>query len=163
MNENTQFQVIKPLSNLRSKIATTGGASEQESIDAAEEALKHIKQEFEVALRKDILKIKDAVAEMTDSPNAIQHALSKINGISHDIKGMAATFDYPLLTTIAQSLCHFITNCKPATQSGLTVIKAHAKAMETVVSHSLQGDGGEVGQALIEILDAAVENARLRI
>ena len=163
MNGKTQFQVIKPLSNLRARISTTGGPSEQESLDAAEEALKLIKQEFEVALRDDILKIRDAIAKMTDSPTAIEDALSKIYGISHDIKGMAATFDYPLLTNIAQSLCHFISNCKPVTQSRLTVIKAHAKAMETVVSHSLQGDGGEVGQALIEILDAAVENARLRI
>ena len=163
MNGKIQFQVIKPLSNLQAKIPTTGGLSEEESLAAAEKALNDIKENFEVALREDILKIRDAISKAINTPSVIEDAISEINGISHDIKGMAATFDYHLLTHIAQSLCRFILSSKPVTQTRLTVIKAHAKAMETVVSHSLKGEGGEVGQEMLDILDAAVEKARVQI
>ena len=159
MNGKIQFQVIKPLSNLQSKIPMTGGLSEEDSLVAAEEALKDIKENFEVALREDILKIRDAISKAINTPSVIEDAISEINGISHDIKGMAATFDYHLLTHIAHSLCRFILSSKPETQMRHTVIKAHAKAMETVVSHSLKGEGGEVGRELLDILDAAVEKA----
>ncbi len=113
-------------------------------------------------MQADLSKIDDAISKAINTPTSAADALQEIFGISHDIKGQAASLDYPLLTMIAQSLCKFISSNEPAALQRLDVVSAHARAMGTVVAHTIRGDGEENGKKLLDVLDAVVESALTR-
>ena len=159
MSGKSQYQVINPPNTLRAKVPTTGGPSMGEMAADAEAALREIKDNYEAVVQADLSKINDAISKAIETPTSAADALQEIFGISHDIKGQAASLDYPLLTMIAQSLCKFISSNEPAALQRLDVVSAHARAMGTVVAHTIRGDGGENGKKLLAVLDAVVESA----
>jgi len=162
MSGESQHQVIIPPNMLQAKVPKTGGPSMDEMAASAEAALREIKDNYEAVVQADLRKINDAISRAIETPATEADALKEIFGISHDIKGQAASLDYPLLTMIAQSLCRFISNSEPAALKALDVVSAHARAMGTVVAYTIRGDGGEIGKKLLDVLDAAVEKALAR-
>ena len=162
MSEKAQYQVINPPSTLRAKVPRTGGRSVEQMAADAETALQDIKDNYEAVVKADLRRFEAALARAAESPALAEDALKEIFGISHDIKGQAASLDYPLLTAIAQSLCRFISTSEPAARMGLDVVGVHARAMGTVVAHTIRGDGGDNGRKLLRALDAAVEKALSR-
>ena len=162
MSGKSPHQVIKPSNTLRAKIPKTGGPSVNEMTADAETALREIKDKYETIVQADLRKINEAIFKVTETPTSAAAALKEIFGISHDIKGQAASLDYPLLTAIAQSLCCFISTNETVALKGFDVVGAHARAMGTVVAHTIRGDGGENGKNLLDALDAAVAQALAR-
>ncbi len=156
MSTKSQYQVINLPNSLQAKVPKTGGPSMDDMAADAKAALQEIKDNYEDMVQGDLRRINDAISRAMEAPTTAADALKEIFGISHDIKGQAASLDYPLLTAIAQSLCRFITS-EPAALKGLDVVSAHARAMGTVVAHTIRGDGGEQGKKLLDVLDAAVE------
>jgi HPt (histidine-containing phosphotransfer) domain-containing protein len=157
-----QCQLFNPPNLLQAKIPRTGGPRMDEITADAEAALREIKDTYETVVKEDLRKIDEAIARAMETPSAAADALKEIFAVSHDIKGQAASFDYPLLTAIAQSLCSFISANEAAAIRELDVVGAHARAMGTVVAHSIRGDGLEKGRKLLDVLAAAVEQALAR-
>ena len=162
MSAKSQYQVINPPSTLQAKVPKTGGPRMDEMAADAEAALQEIKDNYEAVVQADLRKIDDAISRAMETPTSAADALKEIFGISHDIRGQAASLDYPLLTAIAQSLCRFIATSEPAALKGLDVVSAHTRAMGTVVAHRIRGDGGENGKKLLDALDSAVKKALSR-
>lgn len=162
LSEKKQCQVIKPPNTLLAKFSKTGGPSKAEMMADAEAALHEYEDTYETVVRADLQKINDAISRATKTPTSAPEALKEIFGVSHDIKGQAASFNYPLLTAIAQSLCRFINSSEAAALKKFDVVGAHAKAMGTVVKHSMRSDGLVKGRKLLKVLDAAVEQALAR-
>ncbi len=162
MSAKSQYQVINPPNTLLAKVPKTGGPPMDDMAADAEAALQEIKDNYEAVVQADLRKIDDAVSRAIETPASAADAVKEIFGISHDIKGQAASLDYPLLTAIAQSLCRFISTSEPAALKGIDVVGAHARAMGTVVAHTIRGDGGDNGKKLIGALDAAVAKALSR-
>jgi hypothetical protein len=77
--------------------------------------------------------------------------------IAHDLRGQAGTFDYPLITRVGSSLCHFTDGLDYCDDRGLEVIRLHIDAMQAIVAASLRGDGGKVGQEIASGLEKAVQ------
>ena len=162
MSANSQHRLIKPPNMLRLKIPRTGGPSmEQMAADAAA-ALREIKDKYEAVVQADLRKIDDAISRAIKTPTTTGDALKEIFGICHDIKGQAATLDYPLLTAIARSLCRFISTSESAASKGIDVVHVHSKAMAIVVGQKIRGDGGDNGKQLLDSLDSAVKKALAR-
>ena len=159
MSAKNQHQVIYPPSTLQAKVPKTGGRSVEQMAADAETALQEIKDNYEAVVQVEVRMIDDAISRAMETPTAAADALKEIFGISHDIKGQAASLDYPLLTAIAQSLCRFITTSEPAALKGLDVVGMHSRAMGTVVARRIRGDGGEYGKKLLDALNSAVKKA----
>ncbi len=128
----------------------------------AETALQDIKDNYEAVVQADVRRMDDAISRAMETPASAADALNEIFGISHDIKGQAASLDYPLLTAIAQSLCRFISTSEPTALKGLDVVGMHTRAMGTVVAHRIRGDGGEIGKKLLDALGMAAKKALSR-
>lgn len=156
MSGKSQSQVIKPSNTLQAKIPKTGGPSMDDMAADAEAALDEIKDNYASMVQADLRKINEAISRAMETPASAADVLQEISGISHDIKGQAASLGYPLLTEIAQSLCHFISASELSASLKLDVVSAHARAMGTVMSHTISGDGGENGKRLLDALKAAV-------
>ena len=82
--------------------------------------------------------------------------LEVIEGTAHDIKGQAGTFDFPLLTLIAESLCDMLRAADTIEDRQIGLIEAHIDAIGIIVRRRIQGDGGDMGKQLLSRLQTAV-------
>lgn len=83
-------------------------------------------------------------------------ALRRLFEAAHDVKGQGASFGYPLLSRIGQSLCRIGHGASyesfPA--EALRVAAAHVGAMKIILEKRIRGDGGALGTRLAERLEA---------
>lgn len=68
---------------------------------------------------------------------------------AHDIKGQGATFDYDLMTDIANHLCRYIEEQACFNDAQMAHIQTHIDALAQVLDNHLTHDGGTQGQALL--------------
>jgi hypothetical protein len=83
-------------------------------------------------------------------------ALRQIFEGAHDIKGQGASFGYPLLSRIGQSLCRVGhgASYESFSADALKVVGAHLEAMKIILEKEIRGDGGALGARLADKLEA---------
>lgn len=157
MAGRANYQVIKPPNRLAEKVPSHGGPDLSSIVNEAESALRDLKQDYEVWIREDLETLQTCYRAATESPDAASEMVDKIFSVSQTIKGQGATFEYPLLTMIAESLCKLISVLAANAVSHLELVALHIDSMRVVVDDDLQGTGGERGKELIAMLRVAVE------
>ena len=75
--------------------------------------------------------------------------LPRLFTISHDMKGQAATFGYPLVSELGNRLCRLIETEPSPGQESLGRMERLVRGMAQVIAQRLDGDGGAVGQDLL--------------
>jgi len=85
-------------------------------------------------------------------------SLETLAGAAHDLKGMAATYGYPLVTQIAASLCRLIETDagKAAAQRQPELVCAHVDAARAAVRDGIKTDSSAVGRTLLRELERRV-------
>ena len=83
-------------------------------------------------------------------------SMNKLYDLSHNIKGLGASFDFELMTSIGASLCGYLKKLKGTDSVSRRAIEAHARAFEVVLGHKITGDGGDQGDALKLRLQAII-------
>ncbi len=81
---------------------------------------------------------------------------SQFYDLSHNIKGMGASFNFLLMTQIGTSLCSYLQSYDDKAPLSKTVLNAHIRALEVVLDNRILGDGGEKGNALLSRLEMIV-------
>jgi CheY-like chemotaxis protein len=79
-----------------------------------------------------------------------------INIVAHELRGQGGTFGYPLITVFAKSLYEVTKPPCRQDDSNLEIVKAHIDTMRAVLRDKIEGDGGELGQALFKALKMAI-------
>src|SRR5690606_9549685 len=80
---------------------------------------------------------------------------------AHDLKGLGATYGFPLITRIAGSLCKLIDDKEKRLVAPLPLIDAHIDAVKAAVRDDIKTDDHPVGQALIQELERRVAELAL--
>lgn len=155
MAEISKPQIITPPNLLRQKVSGSGPIS-QEMIDRADEALEGLSEQFANLMAGEIEKLNTLHREGVDDPARRLELVREIFEVSHDLRGQAGTFDYPLISRVGTSLCHFTDGMEECDERGLEVIRIHINAMQAVLASALRGDGGVVGQEIASGLEEAV-------
>ena len=75
---------------------------------------------------------------------------------AHDLKGLGATYQYPLVTRLAASLCKMMDDPTKRGTAPRTLIDAHIDAIKAVVRDQIQTDEHPTGRILAETLEAGV-------
>jgi len=97
-----------------------------------------------------------ALAQTLEGPERGE-AINRIFRLSHDLRGVAGSFDYPLVTRIGSSLCDMIENKDTVDPLELTVMGLHVGAMKAIMSNRITGDGDARAHDLIQGIDEAVK------
>lgn len=79
-----------------------------------------------------------------------------INEIAHEMKGQGGTFGYPLVSIFGDSLYDYTGPNAGLTDSHIQIVKAHVDAMRATINGRIQGDGGEIGKELQNMLERAI-------
>lgn len=92
-----------------------------------------------------------AWAACATAPDPEGAVLRRLFQIAHDMKGQAATFDYPLVSDLGNRLCREIETVGAEGFSAAQQIRVAAlvAAIGRVIRERLSGTGGEAGAALL--------------
>lgn len=124
--------------------------------EEADGAIAGLAAEFIARLPDELLKIEEALTELEAAPSD-KDCYSNLFSLVHDLKGMAGTFDYMLLTVIGDALCHFLERPEPLTVRSFKVVRFHVEAMKLVVQKSMSGTDNSQGQRLVDTLHSMTQ------
>lgn len=148
-------QTIRPPNPLRAKLGGFGGI-DSDAVARAEAALKAMSAQFEQWLEDEVTKITVAQTALRDQGLNTQTA-EALYFRAHDLKGLGTTYNYPIVTRIAASLCRLLDDQERRLTMPVALLSAHVDAIRAVVRDQIQTDDHPVGRELAEALEAQVK------
>ena len=148
-------QVFRPPNFLRAKVGGAFGGINADAIAKAEEALKAMSGQFGQWLQDEITKLDAAQATIRTSGYTPETA-EGLYFRAHDLKGLGSTYQYPLVTRLAGSLCKLMDDPTRRMDAPMMLIDAHIDAIRAVVRDQIQTDDHPTGRVLSETLEARV-------
>lgn len=152
-------QVTSPPNTLRAKVGDAFSGVSADAIARAEEALKAMSGQFGQWLQDEISRLDNAQAAIRANGYTTKTA-EDLYFRAHDLKGLGATYQYPLVTRLAGSLCKLMDDPIRRMEAPLVLIDAHIDAIRAVVRDQIQTDDHPTGRVLSETLEARVEAHR---
>ena len=151
MSKPAEF--IQPPNTLRLKVGGAGfGGIDLAAVARAEAALKDLSSQFGDWLNDEVSKMEAARADIR-TIGATPQTLSHLYMRAHDLKGLGATYEYPIVTRISASLCKLIDD-NVRMQAPLFLVDAHIDAIKAMVRDKIQNDDHPVGRMLVTELEA---------
>lgn len=147
--------VIRTPNPLRAKVGSGFSGIDANAIAKAEEALKAMSAQFGQWLDDEVAKLDRAGADIR-SRGYTPETAETLYFRAHDLKGLGATYEYPLVTRIAASLCRMLDDADKRMQAPLPVVEAHIDAIKAVVRDKIQTDQHPVGLDLAQTLEDRV-------
>ncbi len=148
-------QVFRPPNTLRLKVGGGFGGIDAAAIAKAEEALKAMSSQFGQWLQDEINKLDAAQAAIRAEGLNTQTA-EGLYFRAHDLKGLGTTYQYPLVTRLAGSLCKLLDDAAKRAEAPVVLLDAHIDAIRAVVRDEIKTDDHPVGRVLAETLEARV-------
>ncbi len=150
-------EIIQVPNTLRMKVGPRFGAMDAAAIAKAEEALKSLAGQFGEWLQDEIDKLEAArTAIKTEGVSA--KAMDNLYLHAHDLKGLGTTYEYPLISRVASSLCKLMDAPGGRADAPLFLVDAHIDAIRAIVRGEIHDPEHPVGRALAEALDTRVND-----
>jgi hypothetical protein len=134
-----------------------GLAFDADAVARAEAALKSLSVEFEQWMGDEVTRLADARAEALRA-GFDDASLVALYGCAHDIKGLGATYEYPLATLLAGSLCRLIETpagrVRARTRS--KIVDAHVDAIRAAYAAQIKSGDHPIGRELLAELNRQV-------
>jgi hypothetical protein len=141
------------------KVGGGFGGIDANAIAKAEQALQAMSSQFGQWLQDEIVKLDKAQADIRESGYSAKTA-EALYFRAHDLKGLGTTYQYPLVTRLAGSLCKLLDDPAKRTAAPVVLLDAHIDAIKAVVRDEIQTDDHPVGKILAETLEARVADHR---
>ena len=126
-------------------------------LEAAEAKIAERSDAFLAQMDGEISALRAAYSEIAQQDTADEKAASDIAMRAREVKGLAGTFGFDLLTQIGDSLYEFATELTALDAKQIELMGAHIDAMELVIQNKITGDGGDVARELLNTLGIATD------
>lgn len=124
----------------------------------AQAAVDDLAKGYTTWARADVDRARQALdAALGERAQRARH-VEELFRVAHDLKGQGASFGYPLVTRIADSLCRLTRDRKLAYEDRhLDLARSHLNAAQLVLTKEIKGDGGQIGADLAAKLQTRVD------
>ena len=122
----------------------------------AEKAVEDLGDEFPVWARQDVDALQQALADAQVDPANMEAAIGEIYKRALDLKGQGGGFGYSLVTSVGDLLTKFLEGRTDLNDRDLSIVTAHVDALNAVLRDDIKGDGGQVGNAIVDGLHQLV-------
>jgi Hpt domain len=144
--------LIQTPNTLKAKVGGGRFSLDADAVARAEAALKSLSGQFAQWMQDELDKLEAARSDVRGkgmTPETAENLYMR----AHDLKGLGATYEFPLVTRIAASLCKLIDN--PATRAAapLSLVDAHIDTIKAAVRDGIKTDEHPVGKVLAEELE----------
>ena len=155
MSQQNSGQMIQVPNTLRAKVGGRFGAIDPAAIAKAEAALKSLSGNFAQWLNDEVVKL-EAARQRVRAEGVTVETMESLYLRAHDLKGLGATYEYPLITRIGASLCKLIDDKDKRMTAPMALIDAHIDAIKAAVRDEIKTDDHPVGRVLIQELERRV-------
>ena len=150
-------QMIQVPNTLKLKVGGRFGAIDPLAIAKAEAALKSLSSNFTEWLNDELVKLESARALVKAEGWTIETA-EGLYMRAHDLKGLGATYEFPLITRIAGNLCKMIDDGETRLNAPMHIIDGHIDAIKACVRDGIKDASNPVGKMLAEELEGRVKD-----
>ncbi len=147
-----QGQVFAAPTALRGRLGPRFGRIDPEAIAKAEAALKGLASQFGQWLQDEVGKL-EAAREAIRSEGATRATIDRLFTHAHDLKGLGATYEFPLVTRIAGSLCKLLGDGDERVNTPMALVDAHVNAIRAAVRDNIRDSDNPIGEALASELE----------
>jgi len=155
MSRQQPIELFMPPNMLKAKVGGGLGGIDMAAMKRAEGALDNLKSEFSDWIAEDVKVLLAARARFAQPPDDASRAA--LMRAAHDIKGQAATFNFPLIARVAGSLSRLIGELPESQTLSLGLVDAHVNAIQVIHRQGIQDTNDKMAQTLCAELDARVE------
>src|SRR5215471_3101681 len=155
MGKQQPVQIFMPPNILKAKVGGSG-VLDADAIKRADQALVQLKEEFVGWMAVDVGRLSAARDTYQAQPSS--GALGVLYRASHDLKGQGTTFDYPLVSRVASSLCRLTDEAAQERDPPIHLIDAHVEAIKIIVRDGIKNaNSSGVAQVLASELEQKVD------
>jgi hypothetical protein len=134
MANKRPIEIFMPPNVLKAKMGN--GKLDLSAVKRAEQAIDNLKSEFTGWVIHDVSRLVEAGQTYAKLSSA--ETLADLYRAAHDLKGQAATFDFPLISRVASSLCMLTDDTSYGLPLPLNLIEAHIGAIKVIVRDNLK-------------------------
>ena len=131
------------------------GGLDAAAIARAEAALKSLSTNFDQWMNDEIVKL-DAARERIRAEGFNAETAETLYFRAHDLKGLGTTYEFPLITRMAGSLCRILHDPANRLSAPLELLDSHIDAIRKAVASELRTDADPTGRAMAEDLEKQV-------
>ncbi|MGF1610762.1 MAG: hypothetical protein ACFCUQ_15280 [Kiloniellales bacterium] len=106
---------------------------------------------------KDVAALLELCHQVSADPSKWADSAERMREIVHNVKGQGASFGYPLMTRVGDSLTILLKQVHDADEAVLKLVAAHVETLRTVLDKDIKGNGGELGESLAYRLESLVD------
>jgi hypothetical protein len=148
-------QMIPASNSLKLKLGSRFGGIDPAALAKAEAALKSLSDNFGQWMQDELVKL-DAARERIRAEGYTAETAENLYFRAHDLKGLGATYGYPVVTSIAGSLCRLTDDPATRLRAPVFLLDAHIDAIKAAVRGQIHENEHPVAQALLKELDTRV-------
>ena len=149
------IEIINPPNMLKVKVGGPLPASDEAMIKRAERALDNMKVEFSDWLAEEIEKL-EAWLDNCRENGLVGSSGSALFTSAHDLRGLGATYEFPIISRMAGSLGHLIETDEKRAKVPFALVAAHVSAIRAAVNQNIRDDKDPVGAMLAGELEKQV-------
>lgn len=145
-------EMIQVPNTLKLKVGSRFGALNPGAVAKAEAALKSLSGQFAQWLQDELTKLEAARAAVRAQGMNAQTG-AQLYTHAHDLKGLGTTYEFPIVTRIAGSLCKLIEEPSQRASAPMHLIDGHIDAIKAFVRDGIKTTDHPMGKALTEALE----------
>ncbi len=132
---------------LRDKAGLRVGRIDHEAVARAEAALTALSSKYGDWLQEEVERLDDA-REAVRLEGVNQGTVNKLFTHAHDLKGLGATYGFPIIGRISASLCNLIGGGDGCDSISVPLVDAHINAIKAAVRDNIRDADTSIGAAL---------------
>jgi hypothetical protein len=148
-------EMIQVPNTLRLKVGSRFGALNPGAVARAEAALKSLSGQFAQWLQDELSKL-DAARAAVRAQGLNDETAARLYTHAHDLKGLGTTYEFPIVTRMAGSLCKLIEEPAKRLSAPMSLVDAHIDAIKAAVRDGIKDANHPVGQVICEELERQV-------
>jgi chemotaxis protein histidine kinase CheA len=156
MGHQQPIEIFMPPNILKAKVGGHAGP-DLGAIRRAEAAVRELRCEFRGWAAEELKKLGAARDRYAKADNAAGRAA--LNRAAHDLKGHAASFDFPFVARIAASLARLLTETRQNAPLPPGLVDAHVDAAQVIFRENIADGNNEITRLLCTELNARVTEA----
>jgi chemotaxis protein histidine kinase CheA len=157
MAKQLPIEIFMLPNTLKAKVGGAAGGVDMAAVLRAEAAMENLKVEFNDWVGADVQRLGDCRDRFATLPD--HSTRGELFRAAHDLKGQAATFEYPMISRLASSLTRLLEHMTPSENLPLGLIDAHVAAIRIVFRDKIRNATDRMSVVVAEELEARVTEA----
>ncbi len=162
-DDPVKVEIFNRINRLKEKaggvLGKTMGRFSPTSLEKADLVIEEMADLYPQEIERRLKALNDEWARLKTIDDAAEKSKSVelMSNLSIQIKDLAGTFGYTLMSDFGDSLCQYILETEMSREEHSVIVQAHIDVMEIAFKQNLKSDGGKAGQELKETVKKAIE------